>query len=251
MLVGTQIVATIQANETLNEVLGPSIFGVNDNGMVLGVSGELALNAANPVYEHLVVGDRRTQRVDTSARMRATSPPRVYARRPGGSARQSPPALAPLESEDQAVLFRDGWIAVARYDPYRVDWRDPGGSWIQGKPINITSVRVTNRFKCFALAGYSNDQANNCDANADARWPELVPPFLRRLAARGMKGAASMSFLATPDGNVLLRRTPSLEPAGNRYDLIDRGGELKSVLVLPPHETVIGFGDDDFHLGNR
>ena len=38
----------------------------------------------------------------------------------------------PWVGSESALLFPDGWIAVARQRPYRIDWRSPDGKWTSG-----------------------------------------------------------------------------------------------------------------------
>ncbi|MDE2875999.1 MAG: hypothetical protein OXU69_15805 [Gemmatimonadota bacterium] len=52
--------------------------------------------------------------------------------------------ISQLATDGQAWLFRDGWIAVAHPEPYRVDWRRPDGQWIRGAPLPFTPVEVTH-----------------------------------------------------------------------------------------------------------
>ena len=64
------------------------------------------------------------------------------ARQPVTSLWEGPPARggvpAPLYVVyERAVLAFDGWIAVLRAHPYRVDWRRSDGTWILGKPMPV------------------------------------------------------------------------------------------------------------------
>ena len=38
---------------------------------------------------------------------------------------------------ERAIVSGDGWLAVLRTAPYRVDWRKPSGEWIKGAPIPV------------------------------------------------------------------------------------------------------------------
>src|SRR5207244_2243808 len=40
----------------------------------------------------------------------------------------------PLAVGEKFLLFADGSLAIARLDPYRVDWRSPNGKWTFGPP---------------------------------------------------------------------------------------------------------------------
>lgn len=68
----------------------------------------------------------------------------------------------PLAPEEQALLFKDGWIAIAYASPYRVDWRAPDGRMIRGTPLPFDAVPVDDRQKEAAIA---------------ASWPSGASPF--------------------------------------------------------------------------
>jgi len=52
-----------------------------------------------------------------------------------------------LDATEVALLFPDGWLAVARLNPYRVDWRSPSGAWTLGEPLPFRAIRVDDREK--------------------------------------------------------------------------------------------------------
>ena len=137
---------------------------------------------------------------------------------------------SPLASEDQALLFLDGWIALAMSDPYRVDWRLPDGSWRRGRALPFVPVRVTQREKCFAVARLT--QRSVCDELPG--WPDVIPAFATSLLIPVLR--------ATPEGHVVIARTPTADAPGHRYDVVNRTGQLIGVLALSPNETLIGFG---------
>ncbi len=51
-----------------------------------------------------------------------------------------------------------------------------------------------------------------------------------------------------PGGMLLIVRTPTLEAPGNRYDLIDRTGELRGVIRLPADQSIVGFGSSSLYV---
>jgi len=44
-------------------------------------------------------------------------------------------------------LFPDGWIAIARLDPYLVEWRTPDGRTVRGTPLPSARVKVDDAEK--------------------------------------------------------------------------------------------------------
>ena len=153
--------------------------------------------------------------------------------------------ISPLASEGQAWLFRDGWIAVARPDPYRVDWRTPEGRWIRGATLPFTPVKVNRREKCFIIAwrGWSRD--GECRPERFPGWPDHIPPFVMLTPSTAPGGTA---LRAAPNGMLLVRRTPTEDSPENRYDVVDRSGALRGVIRMPAGRTIIGFGRSSLYV---
>jgi hypothetical protein len=132
---------------------------------------------------------------------------------------------------DRAVLFPDGWIAIARLHPYRVDWRAPNGTTSAGAAI-ITDQKYNDNDKLAYLAREAETTGRPARSlELTYNWPEFIPPF---------NGLQSPVF-GPPDGTLWIARTVS---AGlvNRYDVVDRKGQLSGVLTLPSGERIAGFG---------
>jgi hypothetical protein len=131
-------------------------------------------------------------------------------------------------------LFPDGWVALARTDPYRVDWRRPDGSVLHGTPLPIPLVRLDEREKRVALRRELRQQDVSTSLFKD--WPEHLPPFRRD------------ALLADPQGRVVIHRMPSADEEGQRYDIVDRAGRLAGFLRLPPNERIVGFGSRSIYI---
>lgn len=76
----------------------------------------------------------------------------------------------PLQAGESPLLFFDGWVAIVRLNPYRVDWRAPDGRWTLGRPLPVRSVRLTGSEKAAYVA------RNPWSRNA-SDWPAELPPF--------------------------------------------------------------------------
>jgi hypothetical protein len=63
-----------------------------------------------------------------------------------------------------------------------------------------------------------------------------------------MSAPGTMTLFALPDGGLAIRRTPVAGSSVNRYDLIDRRGELQGVIQLPLNEAIIGFGRSSVYV---
>ena len=130
----------------------------------------------------------------------------------------------PLASSETPLLFFDGWVAVVRLDPYRVDWRAPDGRWSLGRPLSARPIRMSEAEKAAYI------RRNSWSRNA-TDWPGELPPFEN-----------PVTLLASPDGRLVVRRLPTLAEPGTRYDVIDRAGNRVTQLVLPANEYILGFG---------
>ncbi|HEX3928826.1 MAG TPA: hypothetical protein VHW65_12595 [Gemmatimonadales bacterium] len=182
------------------------------------------LQGTDSVY--LVLVDHGTAVPDTVAHLAQYSGPgRVFHH--GDSLDAFSP---PMES---AAVAPDGWIAVVRVNPYRVDWRSPDGQWVHGAPIPVSTAPLTAAEKKLDmpfLAQYASG----------VRWPAAVPPIQGEPAT-----------FATPDGYVLVGRPASLAHPGQNYDVIDRHGLLVGMIALAKDWSVRAFGAHAVYVVDR
>ena len=174
----------------------------------------------------LVLVDFRTGRARTVATLRSGVPMSALSRGsakagPGGSISYGRPLYD--VRQEMPLLFPDGTLAIARYEPYHVDWRTPDGRWIHGAPLPLPHVRIDDRERKAFIARHP-------PAAGRTDWPEHVPPFDMR------------PLLASPEGWAVIPRVPSADFPDSRYDLVDRRGALVAMLQLAPDEKLLGFG---------
>ena len=251
LVVGDRIVATIGAAQPLPKRLGSSLWGADRSGRVLAFEGfGSALEDRYPTTLRYPDADsvrilltqpgvfRTESRLDTIAELGGqgrlgAKPTTIRVDGVGYFA----VVTSPLASGGQAWLFRDGWIAVAHPDPYKVDWRTPEGRWILGPPLPVAAVPVNRREKCFALARY--DYPEPCNLEISPGWPEYMPPFVMEVPWVTPGGTA---LRAAPNGMLLVKRTPMADSSGERYDLVDRRGALRGVILLGDDQIIVGHG---------
>jgi hypothetical protein len=135
-----------------------------------------------------------------------------------------------LGAGEEALLFRDGWLAIARLNPYRIDWRAPAGPWTNGVPLPFSETPVNAREMEAYRTRQSGVSSRPSMTRRDPLWAKTVAPFERH------------PLLPLPDGNLLVRRTPTADRPENRYDIVDRDGRLVSQLMLPPDSRIVGVG---------
>ncbi|KPJ88077.1 MAG: hypothetical protein AMS18_13795 [Gemmatimonas sp. SG8_17] len=241
LLDGGAIVETFAEWRPLNRLFGATLYGADAFGHVLGTSAysfssevpDVRRNKDEADTLRLLLGEWAGERVDTVALIKGPGAKKVYVeRRPGRPTWVIPGT--PFASEEPALLFPDGWIALARLEPYRVDWRRPDGRWIRGAPLPFEAVDVDDRNKCLAMERW----VGSCDHDVAAieDWPETVPPFVVLSSYR------TPTLFAMPDGSVVITRQPTADVREPRYDIVDRGGRLTGVITLKSNEALIGFG---------
>ncbi len=252
LLVGDRIVATLGASQPLPNRFGSSLWGADRSGRVLAFEGfGSALGNSRPVTVRYPDADSvrvlltqpgvmeaAISRLDTIAKLggqgRLGAKPTTMR---SGAAAYFAIVTSPLASGGQAWLFHDGWIAVAQPDPYKVDWRTPDGQWIRGVSLPVAPVPVNQREKCFALARHNYPEP--CDPRISPGWPQHIPPFVMEVPWITPGGTA---LRAAPNGMLLVKRTPTADSLGKRYDVVDRRGTLRGVIRLGDHQTVVGHG---------
>jgi hypothetical protein len=246
ILDGARIVETIPFDRGLTQSLGAALSGTDRLGHVLGLVG-IAHSAAAPARREnadslgVILASRSGLKRDTIARIRGRGSAGLCLTARGRPARRFVSTCNPIATEDLTLLFPDGWVAVVTAEPYRVTWRDPNGRWTQGVPLAYERVALDDREKC-ALLGRSGGIGIGTTCNSSGyAWPATIPPFLSLPAAR-LSAPFSPTALATPEGNLLIRTTPTLRNEGTNYDVIDRRGILLSRLVLPANQALVGFG---------
>jgi hypothetical protein len=239
------IVQRITGNDPALGHFDPIILGADASMHVLGARGyrwtpprRISSMEADSLV--LLLGRLGTTDVDTIAVLKGQAKESIVRRT--GTRAVNP---RPFTTEDLAQLFGDGWIAVARVEPYRVEWRRPDGQWIQGPPLPVDARRIGEHEKCAVIQAFTTED-RPCDPDViDA--PEMLPAFLP-IASPAMFGPATPTLHAMPDGRLLIRRTPGSASNAARYDIVDRRGRLSATLALPVNEAVVGFGEESIWI---
>jgi hypothetical protein len=191
----------------------------------------------------LVLIDRRTGSADTIGRTRVAET-HTLRTESNGNVRTMIKAGSPLAAAEPVALFLDGWLVVVRRDPYRVDWRNPNGTWVVGPNLPFTRTRVDAAEKRAALRKLAQDSPNpgarELPADFFTEWPEYYPPF--------PVGRSSPVLHEMPDGNVAIQRSATARSPETRYDIVDRQGRLIGRVVLAPGERIAGYGAKSLYV---
>jgi hypothetical protein len=223
ILVRDSVVAKLLPEHAALQRIALAPLGADQSGRVLSRGFPRGGGLTDSTLAVLV--ERATGRTDTIARLR-------------NGVRRAPvstvtdPAMGrgvmvrriPLNVGEAPLLLADGWTALVRLEPYRVDWRSPDGRWTLGAPIPVRQVRMNDdERKAYA--------ARNPWSRAATDWPEFLPPF-----------DTPTSLFATADGWLVIKRLSSAGEPETRYDLVDKSGVRRSQLILQRNEHILGFG---------
>lgn len=232
---------------------GEGIVGADSTGRILAVRGHRAASSLPGGLGHgpdsmvAVLSDRAWARLDTVAWLGGGGFRRycIMGVAPDGRTDRTG-GCSPVYFEEQAVLFPDGWTAVVRADPYRVDWLTADGRRIHGDPLPFTPQPLDDAERCAAARGWPfRGLEEDCEPAdiAYQDWPDHLAPFIP-VTRRGRSGRQTPASFAAPDGNLLIRRLPTRETMTRetRYDIIDRQGKLAGVISLPAEEAIVGTG---------
>ncbi len=237
-----RIVTTFDRSQPLPRFAGPILAGADTAGRVLvlhgshfqnvvgGGVGPRSVSLADSLA--VIVVNRRTVKPDTLARVRGPFLGATWVKARAGGMTINYQLTNPLAVGDQAILFPDGWIAIAQASPYHVAWWTPNGTIVRGRPMPNPKEPVDERVKRLAIdeAWGTSSESPKFRSTDFPPWPAVVPPFLRD------------ALIALPDGRVAIKRT-SLDPNNPiRYDIVDRRGSLSGVLRLPRNERLVGSG---------
>lgn len=242
ILDGDRVVVTVPPDHPTVRLTQGLFLGADGAGHLMRESyddapvGESTSSERDSSY--LVRYHRSTARVDTVARlMRRPMQVTRQANAKGETSAISMRALR-LRVGEQYLLHRDGWLAVVRVNPFRVDWRSPDGRWTKGAPLPVPVIRMTDREEQASLARTARSQAAN-PSNVpvppsmqipDDDWPDVMPPYVQG------------ELLASPEGHVLIRRQPSADFPGVAYFVVDRRGRLSGVIELKDSERLLASG---------
>lgn len=240
LLVGDSIVETIASSDPVIEATGASLLGADTLGNVLSSRpmAFLDLGAGRRRIHRLhVLVDRRTARVDTVTTISGA----IIETRSSGpaNARTNMSFMLVYSVSDQSAMFEDGWVAVARQDPYRVDWRSPTGAVTRGAPIAHARTRIDAAEKQHWLADIQRDDPGATIDLSTVPFADELPPF------------ASSALVALPDGTLAILRHPSSRAPGNIYDVIDRRGVRASVLRLSANARLVGRGASAVYVATK
>jgi hypothetical protein len=136
---------------------------------------------------------------------------------------------APLDAVEEARLAPDGWVAIARASPFRIDWLAPTGTRTLGAPIGVPSVRVSAAHRRAVIDG-GRTAGPTTTAFDTTLFPAVLPPF--------EPGALAIA----PSGDAIIRLSVPPGVASVPHLVVDRRGRAVACWALPASERIVGRG---------
>ena len=230
LLRGDSIVKTLPPDLPEWQTVGADIRGADARGLLLGIRGAGADQLSGELSRErdvAILGQRGSTRKDTIAHLRG-----IERRVTQAGTKDRPMWIVHGlmgSGTDQVLLYPDGWIAIARQEPYRIEWRRPDGFNVRGPDITWEAPRSTDREKQAALERLRKRYGPDAK-DPGAPWAERLAPF------------RSNALIAAPDGNLLVLRSQWSQAINTNYDLFDRTGSRIGTLAMHDSERVVGFG---------
>lgn len=154
-----------------------------------------------------------------------------------------------MSPQDAWAVAPDGRVAVARSDPYSLEWIGDG-SHRQGSQVSIRPVRVGRPEKIEYLLtrrrgdinvmvdvnngvrqmSFGRGRRNSDEVDISGEWPLNMPAF------------GTGAVRVAPNGDAWVRRNISADDEAT-FDVFGPDGNLKEQIKLPVGRHVVGFGD--------
>lgn len=236
LLHGDRVAGTVPADNPAVVAAGVSVSGSDSLGHILSQRRNPPKPGTSIIDKQdsttLVLVTRASGKTDTVAAV-IRQPGKVEAQYgTDGKLQTMRVTVNSLVAGEKFVLFRDGWLAVARVEPYRVDWRSPSGTWTLGSPIAVPAIAINAREKRAEMERRAREFGTPvASPDAVSDWPATLPAF-----------RPQGSLLESSDGRLLLPRQQSADHPETTYDIINRRSQLDGQLTLPASERIVGFG---------
>jgi hypothetical protein len=233
ILVGARFVATLSPSDSSVERAGTAVVGADRFGHVVSttlIDREVVEGERH--RDRLAVRrvDRNTAHVDTILMIKGPES-RVQTETVSGGMRVNVFQLA-LSVPEQAVLFPDGWLAVARQRPYRIEWRTAAGEFVAGPPLPWPDPPVRAAEIEFFRQRLERQQGRTIPAPLTGiAFVDVLSPF------------PTNALHALPNGMLLVARSEWSGSQGTEYDVIDRRGRNVAQVRLPTNVRVVGVGE--------
>jgi hypothetical protein len=231
LLVGPRLAGTFSPSDSIVARAGTAVFGADRSGHVVSTAlVDREEVGADRQRDRLAVRrtNRRTGQTDTLFLIQGTEWD-VQVHSSGGTVRRDFLELQ-MSVPEQVLLFPDGWLAIARQRPYRIEWRSAAGDSVMGAPLPWTSPPVGSEEKEMHRRSLEEQTGRAFPAPLTLAFVDALPPF------------TTQALHALPNGYLLVARVRWSGSRGTEYDVVDRRGRLAGVVRLPAHVRIVGVG---------
>jgi hypothetical protein len=199
---------------------------------------------------HVARLDLRTGKLDTLARARRPTEPRVKYGLP----------YVGFAPQDIWQATSEGRIALVRFTDYHIEWLEPDGRVTRGPAVAYTAVPVTERDRVDYMrtflensgVGGRGSGSNNPTGISPTPDEMLAPDRVKAMAAQNPFAATKPPFTdlmprVAPDQTLWVERSM---PAGapRTWDVFDASGRITLRVVLPPGRRLLAIGRAGLYL---
>lgn len=249
LLAGSTVASTLGPSDDAVRTVGPNrLAGADALGHLVWTSFRRDANNRPLLDDSLVVLrlNRATARVDTLTRVQSasgwsraagvTDAAQAVAASGGGAPQRRTFRIA-LAAPDEIAVFPDGWVAIVRAEPYRVDWCAPRRPCANGRPLAVARRPMTDREKraYLAVAAATQTWPPTTDIAETAGWPNVLPAF-----ATPSSRIDASAVIALSDGRLLVERLPTADIPHRIYDIITRTGGTARQLQVELSDRIVG-----------
>ena len=199
---------------------------------------------------HVARLDLRTGRLDTLARARRPTEPRVKYGLP----------YVGFAPQDVWQATADGRIALVRSKDYHIEWREPDGRVTRGPSVAWTPVPVTERDRVDYMrtflenSGVGGRGSGSTNPTGISPTPDemLEPARVKAMAAQNPFAATKPPFTDVmprvgPDQTLWVERSMPVG-APRTWDVFDSTGRVTLRVVLPPSRRLLAVGRAGLYL---
>lgn len=244
LLSGAKIVGTVPPDHPGVRANGTVIHAIDRFGHLLVLTSKPYRNGVTDITRAdsnpLLLMDRNTGRKDTITQLR-DRPRRLTVELDslGEAKKLMPTSTEPNAQIEFGHLFYDGWLAVVRLEPLRVDWRSPTGRWTRGAPLPLKPIPVDA----------SERQAiEKRRADFREQYQKIGFPPPPTLPMPSTLPPNTEVTRASSDGRLLLQLTTTVSNPGMRYLVINRAGVIDGEIQLAANDEVVGFGTKSIYI---
>ena len=141
---------------------------------------------------------------------------------------------------DYWAVGADGWVAVVRASPYRIDWYPPTGQVVRGPTLTYEPLPVTEQDKK-VVRDETARMMSSGRPTATINGKSIRPPAVEPDFADTKPPVTGRVALIDEQGRLWVERSQPAGAATSLLDVIDRTGAVVHRVTLPAGSRLVGF----------